>query len=169
MTGKQAPRRHVASSLLSAATVLVLGAWACPSLAATGSDARCDQSLDQPPMSPADSGDLAIQVIDHGTATATDDLAVEETGADPAGGSKGPRVEVMLRRIFDEARARQPGLPQLEFAEDRNAPLAVDQADGIEEPAAVLEAEPAESATELPGFSADELLRYRRQMFRTDI
>ena len=75
----------------------------------------------------------------------------------------------MLRRIFDETRARQAGLPEPEILEDRSAPLAVDQADGIEESAAVLEAAPADSTTELPGISADELLRYRQQMFRTDI
>lgn len=169
MTGKQAPRRTVASSLLSAAIVLALGAWAQTSLAATGSDARCDQSMDTPPMSPAEGDSLSIQVMDHGTATAVDELAAEETEADPAGGSKGPRVEIMLRRIFDEARARQPDLSEPEIAEDRSAPFAVDKTDSKEEPAAALEAEPADSAAELPSFSADELLRYREQMFRTDI
>ena len=170
MTDRQAPRRKVASSLLGATIALVLGAWALPSLGATASGARCDESMDTPPMSAADDGDLTIQVIDHGAATAAEDaLHGDEPDTDAADGSTGPRVEIMLRRIFDEARARQPNLPEPEVAGDRVAPLAVDKADGIEEPAAVLEAEPADSAAELPGFAADELLRYRQQMFRTDI
>jgi hypothetical protein len=153
---------------MSAAIVLVAAAMAHPSLAATGTDARCDQSMDTPPMSPTDDGNLAIQVIDHGTATAAavQTVPVEETAADSP---KGPRVEIMLRRIFDEARARQPGLPEPDVEHDRSAPLAVDKTDGVEEPTAVLEAEPADSGAELPGFSSDELLRYRQQMFRTDI
>lgn len=171
MTRKQAPRPKVASSLLGAAVALALGAWVQPSFAATATDARCDQSMDSLPMSPADDGKLAIRVIDHGTATAAADdaLAAEETVADPADGSTGPRVEIMLRRIFDEARARQPNLPEPEIVEDLSAPLAIDKTESIEEPAAVLEAEPADSPAERPDFSADELLRYRRQMFRTDI
>lgn len=169
MTSIQAPRRKVGSSLLSAALVLVFGAWAHSSVAATDTDARCDQSMDTPPMSPAEDGNLALQVINHGTAAAADTISVEETKAGPADGSTGPRVEIMLRRIFDEARARQPNLPKPEIMEDHSAPLAVDKTDGIEEPAAALEAEPADSAAELPGLSADELLRYRQQMFRTDI
>jgi hypothetical protein len=127
--------------------------------------------MDTPLMSPTEGDGLSIQVIDHGSATAAaaDELATDDTGADPAGGSKGPRVETMLRRIFDEARARQPGLSEPEIVEDGAAPFAVDKTDSMEEPAAALEAEPADSAAELSGFSADELLRYREQMFRTDI
>ncbi len=169
MTSNQSPRRKAASSLLSAAVAFVLGAWAFPCLAATDTEARCDQSLDTPPISPAEDRRLAIQVINHGTATAAEALSGEETDAEPTDESTGPRVEIMLRRIFDEAQARRPNLPEPGIKEDRSAPLAIDKTDGVEEPATALEAEPADSAAELPGLSADELLRYRQQMFRTDI
>ena len=175
MTSRQAPRRKVAPSLTSALIALVLGAWISPSPAATGTDARCDQSLDATPMSLADESKLRIRVIDHGTATAaaTDDISLDDTVADPepsaAGGSKGPRVDVMLRRIFEEAEARQPGLAEPEQAGDRSAPLAVDKTENAEEPTAVLETNPTAAPAERPDFSSDELLRYRQQMYRTDI
>ena len=175
MKTRQAPRRKVAPSLASALIALVLGAWINPSPAATGTDARCDQSLDATPMSLADDSKLRIQIIDHGSATAaaTDDISLDGTAADPvpstAGGSKGPRVDVILRRIFEEAEARQPGLPESEQAGDLSAPLAVDKTETTDEPAAVLEADPTAAPAERPDFSSDELLRYRQQMYRTDI
>ena len=52
---------------------------------------------------------------------------------------------------------------------DFSAPLAVDKSENIEEPAPGLESDPVDSAAELPGFSADDLHRYRQQMYRTDI
>jgi hypothetical protein len=168
LTDKQAPRRKVASSLLSATIVLVAVGWAHSSLAATDTGARCDQSMDPPPMSPADDGSLAIHVIDHGTANVAvmEAVPVEESAVD---GSTGPRAEITLQRILDETRARQPARTEPELVEGRSTPLAVRKTDGVDEPTAVLDAEPADSTTEMPGFSADELLRYRQQMFRTDI
>lgn len=155
--------------------VLALAAWVHPAFSATGSDARCDQSLDAPAMSISDDGKLALRIIGHGTATAAaaDDLVLEAAEADPSADTAsypaGPRVDVMLRRIFDEARARQPSLSEPEETGDLSAPLAVDKTENVDDTAAVLETDPADSPAELPGFSPDELSRYRQQMYRTDI
>ena len=155
--------------------VLALGAWMNPAFSATGTDARCDQPVDSPSMSIADDYKLPLQVVEHGAAStaAADDIALDATIADPttktATRPTGPRVDIMLRRIFDEARARQPGLAEPEQAGNLSAPLAVDKSENVEESAASLESEPVDSPAELPGFSADELHRYRQQMYRTDI
>jgi hypothetical protein len=155
-------------------TLLALGAWMQPAFSATGTDANCDQSLDSPAMSLADSNELPLRLIEHGAAatTAADDISLGDS-ADPAATTPirptGPRVDIILRRIFDEARARQPNLSEPEQAGDLGAPLVVDQSENVEEPAAGLETDPVDSPAELPGLSADELHRYRKQMYRTDI
>ena len=149
MTIQQAPRRRVAPSLLSALTVLALGVWTHPAFSATGTDARCDQSLDSPSMSIADNRKLPLQVIDHGATgtAAAGDISFDDTDVDPT----------------------TKALPGPEQTADLSPPLVVDQSKSIEDPAAGLEADPVDSPAALPGFSADELHRYRKQMYRTDI
>ena len=178
MTSRQAPRSKVAPSLLSTIAVLALGAFVHPSLAATGSDASRDRPLDAPPMSPSADRKLAISVINHSSssAAATDRVPPdvdEDTKADTpresASEPAGPRVEEMLRRIFDEAQARRPTLSEPETDDDFSAPFAVDKSENAEESASGLEADPAEGTSELPRFGADELLHYRQQMYRKDI
>lgn len=155
--------------MLSTMTVLALAAWVHPAFSATGTDARSDQPMDAPTMSISDDGKLALRIIGHGTPTAADDLGLEAADADTASYPAGPRVDVMLRRIFDEARARQPSISEPEETGDLSAPLAVDKTENVDDTAAVLETDPADSTAELPGFSPDELSRYRQQMYRTDI
>lgn len=175
MTTRQAPRRRAAPSLSSAIALLALGIWMSPAFSATGTNARCDETTDYRPMSIADDRELPIQVIGHGTdnAAAADDTSPDDAVADATTRTvtrpTGPRVDIMLRRIFDEARARQPSLSEPEETSDLSAPLAGDKPENVEEPAAVLEADPVDSSAELPGFSADEVHRYRQQMYRTDI
>ena len=172
MTIERAPRRKVAPSQLGAIFVLVLGAWVHPAFSATGAGARCDQSMDALPMSATDESKLAIQVIDHGTSTAVaaGDESLDAEAGELAPASSGrptpPRVDSMLRRIFDEAQLRQL---QLAGPEPADEPLAVDGTEAGDEPAAVLDTVQTDGGAELPGYSADEMLRYRRQMFRKDI
>jgi hypothetical protein len=163
---------------LSTIAVLALGAFVYPSFAATGSDASCDQALDAPPMSPSVDRSFAISVINHGSSSATATSRIpldidEDTEAglplELAGEPAGPRVEVMLRRIFDEAQARQPILSEPEPEDDFGAPFAVDKSENAEESASGLEADPAVGTADLPRFGADELLQYRQQMYRRDI
>jgi hypothetical protein len=165
----------VTKRLPSALTALLLGAWMFPSLAATGTDIRSDESMDATPMSLSAGRELPIQVIDRGASGVVDsdslplDDDATETPADAAEPRGGPRVEIMLRRIFDEARAREPQLQQPREDNDFNAPLAVEKTETLEDPPRVLEPDPADATAELPGFGADELLHYRQQMYRTDI
>lgn len=175
MTTRRAPRRRVASSYLSAVLLLVLGAWVHPALSATGAGARCDHPVDAPPMSADADNKLAIQVIDHGTSTSVADreVAVDDAFSDPVPQSPSLHTERaaddMLQQIFGEARTLQPPLSETGLVDDRGTPLAIDKAEAMEEPTAVLETDQADVAAELPGFSADELLRYRQKMFRKDI
>ena len=154
--------------------VLALAAWVHPAFSATGTDARCDQSPDAPEMSISDDGKLALRIIGHGTtSTAADDLALEAAHADPSADTAsypaGPRVDVMLRRIFDEARVPRPSPSEPQKTGKLSAPLAVDKTEKVDDASAVLEFDPADSTAEFPGFSPDELSRYRQQMYRTDI
>lgn len=175
MTTRQAPRGKVTQRLLSAVAALVLGAWMLPSLAATGTDTRSEPSMDASPMSLSAARELPLRIIEPGAESAADpeslppDDTAAETPVDAAEPPGGPRVDIMLRRIFDEARAREPRLQQPREDEGFNAPLAVDKTETLEDPPGVLEAGPAEAAAEFPGFGADDLLRYRQQMYRTDI
>ena len=175
MTTRQAPQRRVAPFHLSALLVLALGAWVHPAFSATGADARCDQQMDNPPMSASDDGKLAIRVLDHGTSTAaaSDALSLERSVTVPAlessGRPGGAEVDVFLRRDVNEAKLQQSPLSGPDEADDVDAPLAVGKTEVIEEPAAALDTDQADASTRLPGFSADELLRYREQMFRKDI
>ena len=154
--------------------MLALGAWTHPAFSATGTDARCDQSLDSPSMSIADNRKLPLQVIDHGATgtAAAGDISFDDTDVDPTTTPPGPtgaRVDIILKQILEEARARQPKLSGPEQTADLSPPLVVDPSKSIEEQAAGLEADPVDSPAALPGFSADELHRYRKQMYRTDI
>lgn len=175
MTRKQAPPCNVAPNHLSAIFVLAVGAWANPALSATGTDARCDQSIDAPPVTAMADTELTIQLIDHGANTndAHDEISPGETSVDLAPESSDrstePRIDVMLRRIADEAQMRQPQMTGREQPDDPSGPLTVEKAETVEDPAAAINTGRPDGESELPGLSADELLRYRRQMLRKDI
>lgn len=175
MTIRQAPRGKVTQRPLSAATALVLGVWMLPSLAATGTDSRSDPSMDAAPMSLSTGSELPIGIIerDAGSAANPEHLALDDSAAEtPLDASEPPpgaRVETILRRIFDEARSREHTLQPAPEGDNFNAPLAADKTKSPEDPPSVLKADPAEASAALPGFGADEWLRYRQQMYRTDI
>lgn len=173
MTRKQAPRPRVAPSQLSAIIVLTLCAWVHPALSATGADARCDHSrcdhsIDTLPMSAATDSKLAMRVIDHGNSAALEgnDIPLEAAVTGPALESPDrpgePQVDIMLRPISDDAQLPQSRLSEPDEVEVVGAPLAVGRTKAID-------TSQTDVAAELPGFSADELLRYRQQMFRKDI
>ena len=172
---QRAPCGKVTQRLLCAVSALVLGGWMLPSFAATGTDTRSDPSMEIPPMSLSDGREIPLQVIDHGAAGLVDaeslplDDAAAGSCADAVEPPAEPRVEIMLRRIVDEARAREPRMQQPREDEAFNAPLAVEKTESLEDRPGVLETDPAEASAEFPGFGAGELLRYRQQMYRTDI
>ena len=182
MTIHQAPCGKVRQRLLGAVTALALGLWMFPSLAATGTDARSDPSMDSNPMSLSAGRELPIQVIDEGATSAVEPQSLPldgpvaetpvnaaETLLDAAESPRGPQFDPMLRRIFDEGQAHQRQLQQAQKKDDFNGRLAVDKSETVNEPPVVLETDPAEATAGFPGFGADDLLRYRQQMYRTDI
>jgi len=154
---------------------LVLGACMYPSLAATSTEARSDRPLYAPLVSLSAERKLPMEVIDHGAANAAApealplDDSMSHAAPDAAQPPNGPQVDIVLRRIFDEAQARQPKLQRPQPDDDFNAPLAVDQSETLEDPPGVLEPDQTDAAAEILGFGADDLLRYRREMYRTDI
>ena len=176
MTHRKAPRSIERLSGLSALLVFALGFAMSPALAATGADTRCDQSVDSPQMPDVRNSNLTIEVVDHG---ATESVAPGQLSIDRAREDGGtatpsvddrPRVETLLRRIFDEPQLRTPELAPAEEAEERSAPFAVDKSENGEEKASTAPGDDASDvAPRLPGVSGDELLRFKQQMYRTDI
>ena len=64
----------------------------------------------------------------------------------------------------------RPRLRQPEVPEERSAPFAVDKSENGDDKAATDPGDDAvDVAPRLPGVSADELLRLKQQMYRTDI
>ena len=175
MTYRIAPRSIERLSGLGAA-LFALGFALSPALAATGADTRCDQSVDSAQMPDAHNNNLTLEVVDH---MATDSLAAGQLSIDSAledGGSAAPstddppRVEALLRKIFDETQLYTPEVSSPEDVDERSAPLAVNKTDNGEEQTPSGSRDVAnEIAPRLPGVSGDELLRFKQQMYRTDI
>lgn len=95
--------------------------------------------------------------------------------------SMAPRVETILREIFDERVPEgQEAADATAVSSPNAAPLAELTAPGLREKSRDIDTS-AESkirdadkdvtgvSTNVPGLSSDELSRYRREMFRTDI
>ena len=158
------------------AAIVLLSAYCAPLMAAPSipckeaSAARHDPiDLTRPDLSVA----VAEHVADHkGTAPMTEPDEEDRLRRPSASTlSIAPRAETILRRIFDESYSSS----ELEALK----PASSTDAKSIAELTAP--AEPAKSSSEteeselpsldadLPGMSEDETLRYRRQMFRTDI
>ena len=173
MTNERAPRRNVAPSLSSALLALAVAVWIHPALAATGTHARCDQSLDSAPPAVPDDGGLSLQVLGHATSTAaaSENMSPAEPAPEPAAApgesAVNSRIAALLRRT---ARGSHWGAPQPEQSEDQGVPLAAEKAERAEEPPRMLDSEQAEAAAERPGYADDDLVRnLQRQMYRTDI
>jgi hypothetical protein len=174
LTNERAPRRNVAATLPSALFALVVAAWIHPALAATGTHARCDQSIDSPPIAISDDERLSLQVIGHSanTAAATHNMSpAKPPGPEPAvapgESAVNARIAALLRRT---ARETHWGRPQPEQSEDQGIPLVADSAESTEEPPRMLDSGQPEAAAERAGYPDDDLVRdLQRQMYRTDI
>lgn len=176
MTHRKAPRSTEQLSGLSALLVVALGSVTSPALAATGADTRCDQSVASPQMTDVRSSNLTVEVVDHGATESVTpgqlsiDSAIEDGGTTIPSVDDRPRVETLLRRIFDEPQLRTPEIAPAEEVDERSAPFAVDKSDNGEEKTPTGSGDDASDiAPRLPGVSGDELLRFKQQMYRTDI
>jgi len=173
LTHRMAPRRIEPLSGLSALLLLVLGTSMSPALAATSVDSRCDQSAESPAMPDVRTNHLILEVVDHGESQSSVPGHLSVDSANEAGGSSNPSsidppgVESLLRRLFDEPQLRTPEVSTVQEADERGAPLAVDKSDNVEKPASTVSGN--EASDEAPGVPSDELLRFKQQMYRTDI
>jgi hypothetical protein len=173
LTTERAPRRKVAPTLSSAVFALVVAVWIHPAFSATGTNARCDHSIDDPPASVPDDGSLALRVLGHtaNAAGSSEQSSPVETGAvsvpTPDLIPVEPRVDAVLRST---SRERLASRLQPEESGDRGVPLVADQAEGAEEPPRILDSRKTESAAQSSAYPNDDLVRYlQRQMYRTDI
>jgi hypothetical protein len=171
MVHRMAPRRTGRFSGMSA-LLLAVGVSTSPALAATSADSRCDQSAESPALPDVRPGDLSLEVVDHSVTPGQTsvDSAIEPGGSSNAPANERPRVETLLRRIFDEPQLRAPEVPETEEADTRSAPFAVDKPENAEKPTTTVPGDKdSEPSPHLPGVSSDDVLRFKRQMYRTDI
>lgn len=126
-------------ALAGACGALLFGFWCATASASSGFDVDCNEVTEAPPTPELPTPSLNVQVVDHGLVDASANIA-----APPAALSADDMVAPTL--VDDVA----------DDGEDD------DQASG---PVST----PPETALRLPGVSEEELPRFRRQMYRTDI
>ena len=175
MQERPAPTVTTVAALRGTGAAVVLLAFWCAPVFAAGSDVFCEKAAIASVSLDVQIEDLAIAVVDHGI---TD--AVSAAGLEPAAPSvlMAPRVETILREIFDEtvpadheaADATPISSPHAASLAELTAPVLREQGKKIDD-AEIREDKLGVSGvnTRVPGVSEDDLSRYRRQMFRTDI
>jgi hypothetical protein len=182
---RPAPPRIAAKSGKVAVTLL-LALWCAPGFASAGYAALCDKSQSSPIDLDVPVQKLSIIAVDYGNASlvsagdampeSTDDLNIRSPSVSIA-----PRVETILREIFDEsipadqkdADATASSPANTATLEELTAPVLREQSRNIDklENSDIRDAEgnTTRANTSVPGVAEDELSRFRRQMFRTDI
>jgi hypothetical protein len=159
------------------AAAMLLALYCAPVLAASGID--CDRATDRPKtleIAAPDltDPDLTITVTDHSmTSEALDDTVnIDVTAPSLAlAPEMAPRADMILRRIFDESYSSAE-LDELEPASATDAKSIAELAlppNSGQGSTDTSDSELPSLDADLPGISEDETLRYRRQMFRTDI
>ncbi len=167
-----------------AATLLVLGVVCVPAFASSSVTpcevgARATQGLD------VSARDLSVRTVDLGSASSVAVTAqpVEQPIESRVWASPSltltPRAESLLQQMFEEPQFSRPAqLDPLPARADRPAPIAeattpLPGGDKIEVQKGVdtrIQSEDlGEISTRLPGVAVDELVRFKRRMYRTDI
>ena len=172
MASRQARPDTAASNVLSALALAVLGAWMNPALASSGVDTLCDRSTGNTTAAEVPHTPLTIQVVDHGAANS---VAAGEPGVDEEVDASStrqlrPRTDIILRRIFDDSRLADGDDARFADADALSAPLADEKSSDTEDASNSGDVPSrGQTATQLPGVSEDELLRFRQRMYRVDI
>ena len=152
--------------MFAAAALLLCSA---PALAATGNQGLCKKLT-------LETVDLAASGLDPSSRIDSDTL--EAAGSGSAANPLTPKAETILREIFDEAVAEdqetdEPAAitsPNAAPIAELTAPVIREQTRDIDaSDAAEADAESESIDARVPGLSDEQLLRYRRQMYRTDI
>ena len=162
--------RQERPGIFTIAAGLLLGLSCAPALASSGYTDICEK--------------LTLETVDLATSSTIDPSARIETetleaiDATPVANPLTPKAETILRQIFDEAVADdQETIEPTAVKSPNAAPIAELTAPVIREQRRDIESnkkEPNDADANpvdarVPGLSDEELLRYRRQMYRTDI
>lgn len=142
------------------ASLALLLALVAPALASSGIDSLCTHRAEQ--HATTDDHELMLEVVDHGPVETLSEAAPVEP---PVPG----RIteSTILRRIFDEAppASSEPEADSGEDGLETLPPISEPSADASETEAA----DGLVPVLRLPDASDEDMLRYRREMFRTDI
>lgn len=162
--------RQERPGLFTKAASLLLGLSCAPALASSGYTSICEKLS-------IETVDLATSsTIDPGVRIETESLEVADSR--PVANPLTPKAETILRQIFDEAVADdQETIEPTPVTSPNAAPIAELTAPVIREQRRDIESSDTASGeadsvpvdARVPGLSDEELLRYRRQMYRTDI
>ena len=164
-------------------TAALLLVFCCAPAFASGSDTLCAQGTSVSISFDVPVDDLAVTFVDLGTAIAVPEEealpgSIDESATLAPSVSTTPRVDRILREIFDEsvpddyeiANATPSSSPNAASLAELTAPVMREQSRDID----AVRIDEADNnvtgvTTSVPGLSEDEMTRYRRQMLRTDI
>jgi hypothetical protein len=141
MAGRQSTPRHGKTYAASASLVVLVSAWyAGPAIASSNTFSMCDDVNDVSLEIPAK--ELQVAIISGKVETDEVDAVESATELDTLSTTKNlrPSDDAILRKVFEETTTRFPESDEW----------------------------PAMNAR-VPGVSDNELARYKRQMYRTDI
>ena len=156
MAGRQPEPQRRPSIAATAASLLLLAWSAAPVLAAPGVSARCADMDDASLVIQVH--ELSAEVVSHDPDVKNAESASESERTDVLSPTHflAPRAAATMREVFEDAPA-----PVADAVPPAAAEVtAPERADGDDQPII---------NTRIPGVSADELARYKRQMYRTDI
>ena len=163
-------------SLLAAS--LLAGGW-CTQAAASSTDIICDQTSRHPVSLDIPVNELTVNTVDHGAAnTISSSESALENSDDQIDPAVTPRVAAVLRQIFDESLARQPlkdrlHTPTIDNLQDlvESVPLQEDAEGSVRSSGKITVADSSapDINAHLPGVEEEQTIRYRREMYRTDI
>ena len=130
---------------LSSITVL-LGICSASALASNSFDTQCNDATNELPAVEIPAPSLTLEVVDHGLTSAAADMAAAAAEPGDASVAAAALADVTTETSIENA-AEKVGAKEV----------------------ANSDAEPPGTALRLPGVSDADFLRFRRQMYRTDI
>ena len=184
MNARQIPPTCAAYRGARTAVLLALGMACVPALASSGMT-PCDEEVQSTQRLDVSATELFIQTVDLGSTSSVAaegqplDQAVESHEWTPPTLRLTPRAESMVRKMFEEPQFSPPSqLDPLPVRAGKSAPVAeattplpggdkIEQQEGVD---AHIQSEDLKGvATRLPGVTTDDLVRFKRRMYRTDI
>jgi hypothetical protein len=183
VTSRLAPPGNTALNAISTIALLLIAAWSAPALASSGLGVNCDRSNSNPQVPDIATAALTVKPVVHGIATASGDTPIEPISTRAL--DLTPRAEVILGRVFEredkplqstsdvvhvdlvqvDSSTSSPPLASTDTTPDADTQRNNSRAESV----TTHEPEISSVETRLPGVSDADLLRFRRQMYRTDI